>query len=1386
MMWLSGRELQAKGVIKIVTKRRSWWRFIIFGFILAGPFPVDAPHLYCRAGMQEDRGIKYTRNYSRKDYNNESQNWSIVQDKRGIIYAGNQGGVMEFDGVSWREIPVPNKTARSLAVADNGIIYVGGMDEIGFLAPDTGQKLQYVSLIPQLDKQYRDFSYVWRTHAAKDGVYFCTSKFLFLWNGNRIKTWTANPGTSFSPPFLCAGKLYTRQKDAGLLVLENNAFESIPGGKEFASKKIYMMANFEPGKILIGAQTDGFYLYDGEKATPFAADRLKVVNEYYLTHGIRLSSGDFALATFRGGLFIIDNRGSVKHVFDKSSGLQDNTVWFVFEDFQGNLWLALDRGITKIEAASPFSIYDETHSNLPGQVLSATRHGPGNTLYAGSTTGLYYLTDTGKFLQAPGISGECRSLLSTGDSLLAAASTGIFQVEKNGNRLIVKEHTYVLHQSRSNPNRIWAGQMNGLASLVRSNENDGNAQWTLEQRFENISREIMTIAEDANQDKNGDLWLGTLTNGVLKVAFSPGAPGAPGGALQPPVVTVYDQANGLPPDAVYVFRAAGHIMFATPKGIFRFNEKNKTFVPDTTLGEEFAGGENGRSVFYIVEDTNKHIWFHSKSRNILAVPRPDGTYQLYKKPFLRIPLTQVNDFYPDGDVAWFASLDGLIRFDTGVKKNCDLDFQALIRKVLVDGTPVFNGYKGYKREKDPGDRFPLMPVMPVMPVIHYKNRNLRFHFAAPFFEAESETLYQCFLEGYDSRWTAWTGERWKDYTNLDAGVHKFRVRAKNVYGNIGREDSFQFKIPPPWYNTWWAISIYALAAVFMVFLIVKGRSRKLLKEKQILEQIIDQRTKEIKDKNLQLEEQSEKLEEMDKIKSRFFANISHEFRTPLTLIMGPLEKMLSRYREKEEEKDLKLMLRSSRRLLGLINQLLELSKFDSGKVQLEVSRQNPVTFLKGITASFEILADRRELDLRFRAEEEDITLYIDLAKMEEVMCNLLGNAVKFTPAGGRIIVSVKTSPENVEISVADTGPGIPPEDMAHIFDRFYQADSTHEHHRKGSGIGLAIAKELVELHGGEISVRSIEGEGTEFIIRLPRVPADVKGGVPADYKQKERAYEPVFDVDSEEEEKEEPGPETLTTADADGKHMVLVVEDSADMRAYIRGTLEPFYTVVNAVDGKEGIEKAREFIPDLIISDIMMPGVDGCELCRVLKSARETSHIPIILLTAKASEANILEGLETGADDYITKPFSTRILCARIKNLIDLRRHLQETLNREMTFQPAKISVSPIDKEFLHDLQAVIDENITEPDFNVEDLSKKLYMGRTTLYRKILALSGESPTDFIRSYRLKQGAELLKKKNISVLEAAFEVGFSSANYFSKCFKKKFHQLPTTFKETELS
>jgi CheY-like chemotaxis protein len=378
--------------------------------------------------------------------------------------------------------------------------------------------------------------------------------------------------------------------------------------------------------------------------------------------------------------------------------------------------------------------------------------------------------------------------------------------------------------------------------------------------------------------------------------------------------------------------------------------------------------------------------------------------------------------------------------------------------------------------------------------------------------------------------------------------------------------------------------------------------------------------------------------------------------------------------------------------------------------------------------------------------------------------------------------------------VSDTGPGIPREQVASIFDHFYQLDGSYENKKKGFGIGLALAKEFIALHHGEIQVNSEEGRGAEFVVRLPTgkdhlepgmivdlsEPAPPPGGQPA------IAVNSVSRLELERQESEPPENSKKETQphEQPGKDILLLVEDSVDMRQYIKNALEPDYQVEEAVNGREGIKKAHEIIPDLIISDIMMPGVDGYKLCRELKNHRDTSHVPIILLTAKAAEENIIKGLETGADDYITKPFNTTILCARVKNLINLRSHLQQTIDREMRLQPAKMLVSAVDKEFMAELKAVIDKNLSEPGFNVEELSKQLYMSHTTLYRKIQALTGESPRNFIRTYRLKRGAELLKTKSGNVGDVAFNVGFTSTSYFIKCFKEKFHQLPSRYKVSD--
>jgi signal transduction histidine kinase/DNA-binding response OmpR family regulator len=1359
---------------------------------------------------------KYLKNYPPEVYNQSPQNWCVIQDGRGIIFIANQGGLLEYDGVSWRTNNIPNIAVRSTAAGSNGTIYVGGNNEFGFFSTDARGRLEYHSLVDRLKPEQRDFATVWRIHRTKEGIYFRTSGFLFRWDRARgkIKAWKSTKEHPYRTSFICGGKLFIRRHNLGLTQMIGDSLELVPGGALFKDKTIYMMAPYDinGARILIGTRNFGLYLYDGQAAAPFQTEADDYLKNNRLYHGIALKSsrGDsdhfahfthFALATQLGGLVIIDAGGRLKYIYNKAAGLVNDNVRYLFEDAEGNLWLALNYGISKIEYASPFSIYDE-RSGLRGLVLSVVKQG--KLFYAGTSSGLYVSSSTSIFTPLPVKSANYfHSLLPFNGSLLAGASKGVFLVENKTHvrHMALEVLVHVLHRSTKTPDRVWVGTKKGLYSLfLKTNPGNPDNRWVVEKKIIRIAQQITTIVED----QKGDLWLGTRTSGIIKVDF------LPGGSIHQPGITYYHTGDGLPTGELHVFKAAGRVIFASPgKGVFRFETKEKRFIPDHTLGKRYAGS---RGVFRIAEDKSGTIWFHSRNRNYMTIPQTGAQTFALPHPLSRIPSAQINVIYPDPRLpaTWFGGSHGLIRYHwrktkRKIKekiKSDDKKFITLIREVAIKGATMFydteeDKYKVDRRREDSSG------------VVSFRKRDLRFRFAAPFFQAETQTQYRYFLEGFDDGWSDWGPVTWKDYTNLGPGPATFHAQARNALGGISTEASFVFKVLPYWYETLWAIASYVLLTLLAIFLIVRWRSGKLERETKKLEFTVKERTKEINEKNLQLEtqtqqltDQAEKLKEMAEVKSRFFANISHEFRTPLTLIMGPMEQILSDFKGKNAklERKIKLMLRNSHRLFTLINRLLDLSRLDSGKMRLRLSRQNIIPVLKGITSSFQLIAAQKKLDFSFHAEEEDISLHFDHEKLEDVTCNLLVNAVKFTPKGGKVSVSAGKVPVKeehfpegfLELSIADTGPGIPREQLSRIFDRFYQADGMFEHHHPGSGIGLSLTRELIHLHKGRIDVHSRVGEnsGTRFIIRLPLGkehldPRDIDA-------QSAILREPgetvdiltAYDLEGEEAPLEEKSSDEKETEKESEKEIILVVEDSADVREYIRSSLEPLYTVMEAEDGKKGIQKAQESIPDLIISDVMMPGTDGFKLCSVLKNDVKTSHIPIILLTAKASEKNILHGFEEGADDYITKPFNTKILLARIKNLIDLRRHFQLTLHREMAKQPAKMPVSKIDVQFLKELREAIEKNLSDPDFNVGQLGKILYMSRATLYRKIHALSGESPVEFLQSYRLKKAAELLENDFGSVLEVSFEVGFASSSYFTRCFKKKFHQLPSDYRKSE--
>jgi signal transduction histidine kinase/DNA-binding response OmpR family regulator len=521
--------------------------------------------------------------------------------------------------------------------------------------------------------------------------------------------------------------------------------------------------------------------------------------------------------------------------------------------------------------------------------------------------------------------------------------------------------------------------------------------------------------------------------------------------------------------------------------------------------------------------------------------------------------------------------------------------------------------------------------------------------------------------------------------------------------------------------------------------------------------------------------ESEKLKELDTTKTNFFTNLSHEFRTPLTLILGPLENLLDGKAKGNPSSQYQLMHNHASRLLQLVNQLLDLSSLDAGKMKLEIGKYDIVSFAKGIASSFESFAEEKNIKINFTSKTEKFDACFDRDKIQKIISNLLSNAIKFNKENGFVSITLgETRIKGIsylQIEVEDNGPGMDSEFQKNIFDRFYKSQglSTVE----GTGIGLALVKELVELHFGEIDLKSVEGKGTRFKITIPvdeefyeKKNVEVKRAIQSE--DKVRIFAEVKDKTSGSDEIIEEAP------------VILIVEDNDDMRQFIKENIQANYKVLEAIDGEDGLTKALENIPDLVISDVLMPKLNGYEFCSKVKSDERTSHIPVILLTSKAETNSRIKGLETGADDYLTKPFYSAELLLRVKNLIDQRNKLREKFSKEITLEPKDITVTSTDEKFLTRVLEIVERNVSNENFSAEDFAENVGMSKTHLNRKLNALTDASANEFIRTYRLKKAARLLSGRSGNISEIAYEVGFSNPSYFAESFKKFFGYSPSEY------
>ena len=617
------------------------------------------------------------------------------------------------------------------------------------------------------------------------------------------------------------------------------------------------------------------------------------------------------------------------------------------------------------------------------------------------------------------------------------------------------------------------------------------------------------------------------------------------------------------------------------------------------------------------------------------------------------------------------------------------------------------------------------------------------------------------MEGFNNDWlTLPVGVHNVTFTNLAPGKYVLRVKAINSDGYVGiKEATLGIVVNPPFWMSWWAYLLYAAGLVVVLFL-ARYRMLKREREKFHLQQI---------------ENEVAKNEEINNMKFRFFTNVSHELRTPLTLIISPLEGMLKETTDELQSTRLQLMYRNAQRLLHLVNQLLDFRKGEMSTHQLSLSEGDIISYVHSVCNSFLLMADKKHIQFSFFSGIDTFSMAFDADKVGKIVMNLLSNAFKFTPEGGRVTVMIEHvtgTPDTLEIKIADTGIGISDVDKEHIFDRFYQADHKGVEETTGNGIGLSLVRDFVTLHEGEVKVFDNIGTGSVFVIQFPVKHVETQVQLPEETGMSVGDEE---DREMKEEVREETGRKDSP--------LLLVVDDNEDFRIFMRYSLELQYRVKLAVNGNEAWEMMQEELPDLVISDVMMPQMDGNELCRLIKQDKRTAHIPVILLTARQNTEAKLEGLQTGADDYVTKPFNMTILVLRIRKLIELSRYHRVTQGM-IDPAPSEIVITSLDEKLIEKAIKYVEDNMSRTELSVEELSRELGMSRVHLYKKLLQITGKTPIEFIRVIRLKRAAQLLRESQLHVSEVAFEVGFNNPKYFSRYFKDEFGVLPSVYQEKE--
>lgn len=849
------------------------------------------------------------------------------------------------------------------------------------------------------------------------------------------------------------------------------------------------------------------------------------------------------------------------------------------------------------------------------------------------------------------------------------------------------------------------------------------------------------------EDKDGNVWIGTYfglnrydnkTKSISKYLSSPNDKNSLSNSY---IVSLFEDSNGT-------------LWVSTLNGLNVYDKKTNTFKPFKLKDKNLSN-----LIHKICEDNSKNVWFLSSSAisilnlktfDLKNYDNTDGINMNYECFFKDMN----GRFYIGG------AHSGIYIFNPlEIKKN------NIIPTIIISKFSILN--QEVKVEPKNSHAILQKNISETKKItLNYDQSVLEFELAALNYTLPKKNQYAYKLDGFDKEWVYLNPEkRTITYTNLNPGNYTLFVKGSNNDGLWNENGvSLEIEILPPFWRTTIAYIIYFLL-LLGTLLVFMHYSLLRFKEKSLLE--------------------------LDQMKIRFFTNISHEFRTPLTLISGPLNKLMDDVQKGSVQtermmKQLSLIERNSQRLLMLINQLLDMQKSEEGKLKLEPSHGDLILFLHNIFNVFSSIAEQKSISYLFEKDIESFETEFDADKMEKIIYNLLSNAFKFTK--DKVILKIEIESTKVLVSVHDNGIGIAKQNLSKVFENFFQVDNHNMYRNQGSGIGLALARELVQLHKGTITVQSVLGEGTIMRVELPFLQKIATAANPI-------IIEPIEETESKNEtepfDETDYSPYAKDQEDIFDEHdrqkpLVLIVEDNPDLREYISDILNQNYRISEAENGKIGVEFAFKLLPDIIVSDIMMPQMDGNELCSILKEDERTSHIPIIMLTALSAISSQLKGYEHGADDYITKPFNADLLLARIKNLIEVRKQLQHKFQRSVFVNPADFVTNVSDEKLLKKAMELVESNLDNLDFAIPEFILGMNMSKTGIYKKIKVLTGQSVSEFIKSIRLRHAAQLLLRKEFTISEISYRVGFQNRTQFNRAFKEQFSMSPTEFIQSNLN